>query len=204
MALRGRSILIVDDNPALRTALSVILSGVGYHVHSAGDGFAALAQIRLDMPDLILSDLNMPGMSGYELLSIVRRRFPSIVVIAISGAYRGDEIPSGIAADAFYAKGRGSIEPLLQLVTALLEGPQPPGRSPSAPIWIPQTRFNAIDEGRLVVTCPECLRTFPQQLRGSKAANETHCQHCSSPLNFVLVQSSLETDLTAIGSAAGS
>jgi CheY-like chemotaxis protein len=83
------SLLVVDDESPVRTCLSEILSGAGYAVQIASDGFSALAAIREDMPDLILSDLNMPGMSGFEFLSVVRRRFPSIRVIAMSsGIFR--------------------------------------------------------------------------------------------------------------------
>ena len=53
----------------------------------AEDGFSALAEIRKEVPDILLSDLNMPRMSGFELLSVVRRRFPSIRTIAMSGAF---------------------------------------------------------------------------------------------------------------------
>ena len=71
------------------------------------------------MATIILSDLNMPRMSGFEFLSLVRRRFPairySIRVIAMSGAFSGDDIPPGIAADAFYEKGP-NLSPLLQIV----------------------------------------------------------------------------------------
>jgi CheY-like chemotaxis protein len=88
----------------------MVLTEIGYSVRSAQDGFSALVEIRKDVPDIILSDLNMPGMSGFELLSVVRRRFPSIRVIAMSGAFSGDEMPSGVDADAFYPKGRRSLE----------------------------------------------------------------------------------------------
>jgi CheY-like chemotaxis protein len=100
-----KSILVVDDNAALRTVMSMILSTAGYQVRLAADGFAALLEIRREIPDLLVSDLNMPSMSGFELLSIVRRRFPEIRVIAMSGAFSGSEIPAGVAADAFYGKG---------------------------------------------------------------------------------------------------
>jgi CheY-like chemotaxis protein len=93
-------LLIVDDEASIRTSLSLIFATFGHSVRSAEDGFSALSQIRDEMPDILLSDLNMPGMSGFELLSVVRRRFPAIQVIAMSGAFSGDTVPTGIVADA--------------------------------------------------------------------------------------------------------
>ena len=66
------------------------MSSFGFSVRVAEDGFVALKILREVLPDLILTDLRMPGMSGFELLSIVRRRFPhipTIATIAISGEY---------------------------------------------------------------------------------------------------------------------
>jgi DNA-binding NarL/FixJ family response regulator len=57
-------------------------------------------------------------MSGFELLSEVRRQFPAIQTIAMSGAFRGDEVPSGVAADGFYQKG-SSMGSLLRLMRGL-------------------------------------------------------------------------------------
>jgi CheY-like chemotaxis protein len=64
-----------------------VLSRAGYEVRTATDGFQALALMRKALPDLIISDLKMPNMSGFEFLSIVRRRFPHIPVIAITGDF---------------------------------------------------------------------------------------------------------------------
>jgi CheY-like chemotaxis protein len=72
------NLLVVDDQALIRTCLSEVLTKHGYGVRSAPDGFSALAEIRKEAPDLIVSDLNMPRMSGFELLSVIRRRFPSI------------------------------------------------------------------------------------------------------------------------------
>ena len=80
-------IVLVDDNPTLLGVLSEIFKTHGYTVRTASDGFAALAAIRERVPNVLLSDLYMPGMSGFELLSVVRRRFTTIAVIAMSGAY---------------------------------------------------------------------------------------------------------------------
>lgn len=79
--------LIVEDEPTTRTLLTQIFTGLGHPVRAAEDGFSALEQIREDVPDILLSDLNMPRMSGFELLSVVRRRIPNIYVIATSGAF---------------------------------------------------------------------------------------------------------------------
>jgi CheY-like chemotaxis protein len=108
-------LLVVDDDADLRTTLPMILTGVGYNVQSAADGFSALAKIRSELPDILITDLNMPGMSGFELLSVVRRRFPSIRVIAMSSAFSGLEVPTGVDAEAFHEKATG-VPALLSLV----------------------------------------------------------------------------------------
>jgi DNA-binding NtrC family response regulator len=112
------TVLIVDDDELLRVSLSQILGCSGYSVRSADGAIAALSEIGQDIPHILLSDLNMPGLSGFELLSIVRRRFPGIHVIAMSGAYSGDGVPPGVAADAFYEKGRG-VRALMQIVDGI-------------------------------------------------------------------------------------
>ena len=111
-------LLVVDDEPLIRKTMSLVLGEIGYRVRSADNGFSALREIRQEMPDILLSDLNMPGMSGFELLSEVRRQFPAIQTIAMSGAFRGDEVPSGVAADGFYQKG-SSMGSLLRLMGGL-------------------------------------------------------------------------------------
>ena len=113
-------LLIVGDDMSIRTSLSVILTGFGYRVRSSADGFSALLELRQELPDIILSDLNMPGMSGFELLSVVRRRFPAIQVIAMSASFSGDGVPPGVAADAFYEKGT-SLRSLLRIVEAMTQ-----------------------------------------------------------------------------------
>src|SRR5437762_10205431 len=97
-------LLVIDDEPLSRDLLQSSLSGAGYEVCIAKDGFAALAQMRGALPDLIVSDLKMPNMSGFEFLSIARRRFPQIPIIAISGVFLPSAEPLGVLADAFVSK----------------------------------------------------------------------------------------------------
>jgi CheY-like chemotaxis protein len=118
------AILVVDDDRIILESLAAALLDAGYTVRLAADGVSALAELRDFKPDVLLSDLNMPGMGGCELLSIVRRRFPAIRSVAMSAAYSSDEVPKGIAADAFYAKG---IQPASRLfaILAKLACPDP-------------------------------------------------------------------------------
>src|SRR5579864_9557046 len=115
-------ILVVDDDDAIRDSLVMVLQSSGYDVSIATHGFDALLQLKRRVPAIVISDLNMPQMSGFEFLSVVRRRFPQISVIAMSGAYHsGDAVPGGVIADAFYSKGQSSPEALLCIVADLVQ-----------------------------------------------------------------------------------
>ena len=89
MTERAR-VLVVDDERDIRQAVAEILAGEGYQVAAAGDGEEALAQVRAFHPQLVLLDLMMPGMSGWEFLRAQRgdpelRTIPVIVVSAVAG-----------------------------------------------------------------------------------------------------------------------
>jgi CheY-like chemotaxis protein len=104
--LSKRQVLVVDDDASVRDSVARLLRSAGYDVAAAEDGFEALLQLDKVVPDVIVSDLNMPRMSGFDLLSVVRRCFPGIVTVAMSGAYRSsDELPAEVVADGFYSKG---------------------------------------------------------------------------------------------------
>ena len=98
-------LLVADDDPFIRCSLSAALADIGFQVSLAVGGVSALLEIEREIPDILLSDLHMPGMSGFELLIVVRQRYPTIHTIAMSGAFSGNEVPSGVAADAYYNKG---------------------------------------------------------------------------------------------------
>lgn len=183
-------LLIVDDEEPLRSALSEIFIEFGYSVCSTEDGFSGLREIRREVPDVIISDLEMPGMSGFEFLSVVRRRFPAIQVVAMSGAFSGDGVPPGVAAEAFYEKG-APADFLFRIVKALAESPQlssPDHPSLMAPVWIPRNALDQNGEPYVMVTCTECLRTFAHVLsNGRGAIRETDCVYCYCPLRYAVV-----------------
>ena len=130
-------LLIVDDDTSIRFSMVAVLDEIGFSVRSADNGFTALAEIGRETPDIVLSDLNMPRMSGFEFLGAVRRQFPSIHLIAMSGAFSGDEVPSGLTADAFYPKGSG-VRCLLKIIERFNQPRPLPGRHETAPalLWI--------------------------------------------------------------------
>jgi CheY-like chemotaxis protein len=182
-------LLIVDDEPVTRTLLTQIFSNLGHDVKTAEDGFSALEQIRADVPDVLLSDLNMPGMSGFELLSVVRRRIPEIYVIATSGAFTGDRVPHGIAADAFYEKATG-LPSLFQLMQSAAAPEQPPraGSSASTPIWISPTDRDASSKAQVLISCPQCLRAFPLAVDAADfVIHETACVYCDIIIHYATV-----------------
>jgi CheY-like chemotaxis protein len=185
------NILVVEDDVLTRKSLSSMLSESGYKVRSAEDGFSALSEIRNGLPDILLSDLNMPGMSGFELLSVIRRRFPIIQVIAMSGMYSGDGVPPGVAADAFYEKGSSPVF-LLQIVEVMSHPERKSMLQHScalAPIWIPRNGHDSSGEPYVIITCSECLRTFPQVLgNAASPIQETGCVYCSSLIHYAIVQ----------------
>jgi len=82
---RPARILIVDDEPEMRRLIGDYLHGLEhYAVDEAGSGFEALGLMAQRPFDLILSDINMPGMRGFELLDIVKERFPSMKRVLIT------------------------------------------------------------------------------------------------------------------------
>jgi CheY-like chemotaxis protein len=185
-------LLIVDDEASMRLTLSTILKEFGYSVQTAEDGFSALAEIRREIPDVLISDLHMPGMSGFELLSVVRRRFPAIQVIAMSGAYTGDGVPPGVAADAYYQK---ATHPglLFRVVKAMSQSERLSSLrdrpASMAPVWIPRNGHDPAGEEYVMVACTECLRTFPQILgKGLDGIQQANCVYCSSPVQYAIVQ----------------
>ena len=125
----------------------------------------------------------MPNMSGFELLSVIRRRFPQIPVIAISGEYNGS-MPEVLIADAFFAKAHYRPDELFGKIAQLLE--QSPVRSSivkaeHAPVWVPQS-----EAGYFVVTCTHCLRSFsvPDE-PAQNQVRQADCVFCQCKVSYL-------------------
>ena len=94
-----RRLLIVDDNEDILSTFYEFFNSLGYEVKTAVDGFAALKVLR-DKPgyfDCLITDLVMPNISGVGLISIVKKEYPDLKIIAMTGY--GDQ-PGALASEA--------------------------------------------------------------------------------------------------------
>jgi DNA-binding NtrC family response regulator len=78
-------VLVVDDEEDAREMLAAILTQAGFDVDDAADGFAALSKVSHYRPDVVVTDLRMPGMTGVDLLQRIRRIHGDVPVILATG-----------------------------------------------------------------------------------------------------------------------
>jgi putative two-component system response regulator len=88
--MRDATILIVEDHDILREGLSILLQAEGFRVLTAHNGLKALDQMRASNPDLILSDITMPEMDGYEFYKAVRARSEWVTIPFVFLTARGE------------------------------------------------------------------------------------------------------------------
>lgn len=185
-----KKILLVDDEPNIRFVLSAVLEQTGYTVDVAEDGFAALRRIQAGVPDLVITDLRMPNMNGFELLSVLRSRFPELATIVISGEFVTVNGQQGALGDAFFQKGNYELPDFLAKISELLAAPRKRVEQPQSPppVWTP-TR-----DAPVMLTCTNCLRSFPIEVcDGSSLPKATDCILCGARL---------EVQVVAVGLAA--
>jgi DNA-binding NarL/FixJ family response regulator len=151
-------------------------------------------KLRKTEPDVIVSDLEMPRMSGFELLPVVRRRFPQILTLAMSGAYGDEGVPVGVIADGFYAKG-GPPKNLFRAIEQIIHAA--PARSSAhrqevAPAWVPRNGNDLQGIPYVMVTCEECLRVFQLVVIEEKTGQvlEVPCRFCPNKNRYIIEPSS--------------
>lgn len=83
-------IVLIDDEPLIRSVVADVLKHAGHAVALAADGKEGVALLRSCAADLVITDLVMPEMEGIELIRQLRREFPALKIVAISGAGDSD------------------------------------------------------------------------------------------------------------------
>ena len=157
--MTNANILVVDDEPQIRRVLRSTLSFRGYTITEAESGEEALDLVRKLKPDLILLDVNLPGMSGVETCREIRRSSEApIIMLTVRNAERDKVVALDAGADDYVTKPFG-IEELLARVRASLR------RHPSADAIPPfvSKDFSVDFEGRRVTVGGEEVHLAPKE-----------------------------------------
>src|SRR6202163_3896498 len=118
--MNAASILVVDDEPQIRRVMRTALSGRGYVIREATTGEEAVAAVRKERPDLMLLDVNMPGIGGIEAARAIREMCDApIIMLTVRNAERDKVIALDAGADDYVVKPFG-IEELLARIRAAL------------------------------------------------------------------------------------
>lgn len=125
-----RNVLVVDDDPAIQRVLVQALQLEGYQVTTADDGEQALAAIDLDVPDLVILDVMMPKVSGFEVLQRIRdaSETNSLPVILLTAKSATEDVWEGWRRGVdYYMTKPFDIEELLTFLDYVFSGgPQEP------------------------------------------------------------------------------
>jgi CheY-like chemotaxis protein len=121
---QGKVVLVIDDEQLIRLQVRAALEQDGFVVHEAANGNEGLTRIAVTVPDVVITDILMPDKEGIETILELRRRYPSIRIIAISGGGRtGNKdflrTAKHLGADRTLAKPFGLAD-LLKLVREVL------------------------------------------------------------------------------------
>jgi two-component system phosphate regulon response regulator PhoB len=119
----GARILVVEDHPTMRDAMRLVLEGEGFAIEEASDGATALTMVRADPPDLVFLDLNIPGVSGTEVLRSLKSdpttASVSVIIVTATGE-EGRERVIRLGADEYFTKPFSPLA-LLGTVERVLE-----------------------------------------------------------------------------------
>ena len=121
-------ILIVEDHPTMREAMRLVLEGEGFDIDEAADGHLAMERIRLAPPDLLFLDLNIPGLSGAEVLHAVKTDPATAAIRVIVVTATGEEGRAAalrLGADEYFTKPFSPLA-MLRTVEQVLDRPASP------------------------------------------------------------------------------
>ena len=173
-------VLLVDDDSSIRDLLSMQLETVGLQAIHAEDGIDGLAKLRETLPKVIICDLQMPRMTGFEFIEVVRRRFPTIPIVVLAGSIP-TEFSGSIKPDCWFEKSMLQFPEFLQIVSYL-------ARKTPDHVDLPQpvrgpVRIRPGGSSNLHLTCTDCLRSFEvatksEYMTGEQTAICTHCRAC--------------------------
>ncbi len=129
--MSGAKILVVDDEPQIRRMMRATLTSSGYQVDEAKTGEEALERFRAFLPDLVLLDLNMPGMGGLEACRSMREGSEvPIIILTVRNAEKEKVEALDAGADDYVSKPFGMQELMARIRAALRRAPSSPQNGP--------------------------------------------------------------------------
>ena len=152
-------VLVVEDDASLREIYSIRITAEGYEVVSAGDGEEALAMAVREKPDLILSDVMMPKISGFDMLDILRStpETKEIKVVMMTALSADDQRQRGerLGADRYLVKSQVGIEDVINTIHEVLgdRASAPASAQPAAEVA--QPAVEAAQPAVEIATSPE-------------------------------------------------
>jgi two-component system, OmpR family, KDP operon response regulator KdpE len=153
-------ILVVDDDPQIRRVMRVTLTGQGYEVDDAKDGAMALEKLRDQRFDLVLLDVNMPGMNGLEACRAIRAQSEiAIIMLTVRGSESDKVEALDAGADDYITKPYNRPELLARIRAALRRSPsmqEPTGR---VSLGLVEVDFDA----RQVTAAGRTMRLTPKE-----------------------------------------
>ncbi len=161
----AKRILVVDDEPRMIGFIRMNLELEGYQVLEANSGVRALEMIRTQLPDLVLLDVMMPSLDGFETLRMLRE-FSSVPVIMLTAKGEEDDKVYGLelGADDYVTKPFGSRE-LSSRVRAVLRRAEMPSTSPDQAILKIDERLSVDFNQREVIVNGEHIKLRPTEYR---------------------------------------
>ena len=158
---RRRRILVVDDEPQITRVLRVGLNGRGFDVRTAADAESALDTLADWTPDLVVTDLTMPGMDGIELCRRIRKRSQvPIIVLSVKNDERTKVAALDEGADDYVTKPFSMDELLARIRAALRRVPAPEGASEGV---LEAGDFRIDFDARAVSVRGEAVRLTPKE-----------------------------------------
>ena len=128
-------ILVIDDDPQIRRTMRTTLTARGYEVGDARTGEEGLEELRSKAYDLVLLDMNMPGMSGTETCRLIRGSSEvAIIVLTVSNTERDKVDALDAGADDYVTKPFSTPELLARIRATMRRLPQPPGHADLLPL----------------------------------------------------------------------
>jgi two-component system, OmpR family, KDP operon response regulator KdpE len=128
-------ILVVEDDPALRNAVRSGLAAAGYEIRTAGDGAAGVRELETHEFDIVLLDIGLPFVDGWQILAgLEGKQIPSVIVISARGEERDKVRALDLGADDYLAKPFGTDELLARIRAVLRRAQAPASRGPAVEV----------------------------------------------------------------------